>query len=75
MVEITLKNGSKIQIKNLIFQGKIIDSNGTEAGGNTSFVFTESEVNALNSIVNFQQAYTALTTTVVDEPESITESE
>lgn len=69
MVEITLKNGSKIQIKNLIFQGKIIDSNGTEAGGNTSFVFTESEVNALDKVVNFQQAYTAITTPVVEELE------
>lgn len=57
MVEITLKNGSKLQIKNLIFQGKIIDSNGTEAGGNTNFVFTESEVNALNELVPLQQAY------------------
>ena len=60
MVEIELKNGSKLQIKALIFQGKIIDSNGTEVGGNTNYIFTESEVNALNSIAPIQVMYDAV---------------
>ena len=37
MVEITLKNGSKFQIQTLVFHGKIIDSNGTESGGNATY--------------------------------------
>ncbi len=71
MVEITLKNGSKLQIKNLVFQGKIIDSNGAEAGGNTNFVFTESEVNALNAKVPLQAAYNSVfVPQVEDEPKT-----
>ena len=50
MVEITLKNGSKFQIQTLVFHGKIIDSNGTEPGGNATYPFTESDVNALNNL-------------------------
>lgn len=75
MVEITLKNGSKLQIKNLIFQGKIIDSNGTEAGGNTNFVFTESEVNALNNVVPLQAAYDSVFIPVIEEEQPSDEAE
>lgn len=75
MVEIVLKNGSKLQIKNLIFQGKIIDSNGTEAGGNTNFVFTESEVNALNELVPLQQAYNGVFLPVIEEEQASNEAE
>lgn len=60
MVEIILKNGSKFQIQTLVFHGKIIDSNGTEAGGNATYPFTESDVNALNSVVPLQAAYNAV---------------
>ena len=60
MVEITLKNGSKFQIQTLVFHGKIIDSNGTEAGGNATYPFTESDVNALNNLVPLQAAYNAV---------------
>lgn len=75
MVQITLKNGSKLEIKNLIFQGKIIDSNGTEAGGNTNFVFTESEVNALNERVPLQQAYNGVFLPVIEEEQPSNEAE
>lgn len=75
MVQITLKNGSKLQIKNLIFQGKIIDSNGTEAGGNTNFVFTESEVNALNAKVPLQAAYDGVFIPVIEEEQPTNEAE
>ena len=60
MVEITLKNGSKFQIQTLVFHGKIIDSNGTEPGGNATYPFTESDVNALNNVVPLQAAYNAV---------------
>ena len=60
MVEITLKNGSKFQIKSLVFHGKIIDSNGSEPGGNATYPFTESDIDKLNSIVPLQAAYNAV---------------
>lgn len=68
MVEITLKNGSKFRIKTLTFQGKIIDSNGTESGGNATYPFTESEVEALNAIVPIQTAYDAVFNPPTPEP-------
>ena len=60
MVEITLKNGSKFQIKSLVFHGKIIDSNGSEPGGNATYPFTESDIDKLNSIIPLQAAYNAV---------------
>ena len=51
MVEITLKNGSKFQISEMNFKGKLIDSNGAKPGGITTFPFTESDVNKLNAQV------------------------
>ena len=73
MVEITLKNGSKFQIQTLVFHGKIIDSNGTEAGGNATYPFTESDVNALNSGVPLQEAYNAVFLPVPEEVDSAEE--
>ena len=73
MVEITLKNGSKFQIHTLVFHGKPIDSNGTEAGGNTTYPFTESDVNALNSVVPLQAAYNAVFVPVPEEVDSAEE--
>ena len=70
MVELTLKNGSKLQIKSLRVKGVIIDSNGTPIGGETVFVYIESEVDALNAAVPLQQIYDAITA-----PENSTESE
>lgn len=60
MVELTLKNGSKLQIKSLQVKGAIIDSNGTPIGGETVFVYIESEVDALNAAVPLQQIYDAI---------------
>lgn len=73
MVEITLKNGSKFQIQTLVFHGKIIDSNGTEAGGNATYPFTESDVNALNNIVPLQAAYNAVFLPAPEEVDSAEE--
>ena len=73
MVEITLKNGSKFQIQTLVFHGKIIDSNGTEAGGNATYPFTESDVNALNNVVPLQAAYNAVFVPVPEEVDSAEE--
>ena len=77
MVEITLKNGSKFQIQTLVFHGKIIDSNGTEPGGNATHPFTESDVNALNNLVPLQAAYNAVfvpATTTANGAEETAES-
>ena len=72
MVEITLKNGSKFQIKSLVFHGKIIDSNGEEPGGNATYPFTESDVDKLNTIVPLQAAYNAVySATQADEGEEV----
>lgn len=71
MVTITLKNGSKMQIDNLYFKGKIIDSNGEPVGGNTTYPFSESEVDALNAIVPIQTMYDAVfVPPTSDEPQS-----
>ena len=75
MVEITLKNGSKFQIQTLVFHGKIIDSNGTEAGGNATYPFTESDVNALNNIVPLQAAYNAVFLPVAEDAQGATAEE
>jgi hypothetical protein len=60
MVEITLKNGSKFQIAEMNFKGKLIDSNGVEPGGITTFPFTESDVNKLNAQVPIQMIYNGM---------------
>ena len=61
MVELVLKNGSKLQIKSLQVKGAIIDSNGSPIGGETVFVYIESEVDALNEAVPLQGIYDAIT--------------
>ncbi|MBR4597323.1 MAG: hypothetical protein IKO42_02870 [Opitutales bacterium] len=60
MVEIILKNGSRLQIKSLQVRGAIVDSNGTPAGGETTYAFIESEVDALNVAVPLQAIYNAV---------------
>ena len=60
MVEITLKNGSKLQIYEMNFKGKLLDSNGTEAGGVTVYPFTEADVNKLNAQVPLQALYNGM---------------
>lgn len=60
MVEIILKNGSKLQINKIVVSGKIIDSNGTEVGGSTQYAFLESEIAALNVALPLQQIYDAV---------------
>ena len=57
MVEITLKNGSKLQITKIVVNGMIIDSNGTLVGGNTQYAFLECEINDLNSKLPLQSIY------------------
>ena len=73
MVEITLKNGSKFQISEMNFKGKLIDSNGAEPGGITTFPFTESDVNKLNAQVPIQMIYNGMFESET-EPENATES-
>ena len=58
-VEITLANGSKYLIKRAQFVGEIIDTNGQRTGGFTTFVFEESELNAIASGLNIQGVYDA----------------
>lgn len=71
MVEITLKNGSKLQINKMVVSGMIIDSNGEAAGGSTQYAFLESEIAALNAALPLQQIYNALF--LVDEEEQTNE--
>lgn len=59
-VEITLANGSKYLITRAQFVGEIVDSNGQAAGGFTTFVFNESEVNAIGSVIDMQTTYNSL---------------
>ena len=58
-VEITLANGSKYLIKRAQFVGEIIDTNGQRTGGFTTFVFEESELNAIAPGLNVQGVYDA----------------
>ena len=60
MTEIELKNGSKLQINKIVVSGKVIDSNGTAAGGSTQYAFLESEIAALNAALPLQQIYNAV---------------
>lgn len=57
MIEITLKNSSKLQIKRAQFVGELVDSNGTKAGGFTTYTFTEAELNALSRAIDVQAIY------------------
>lgn len=57
MVEIELKNESKLQINKIVVYGMIIDSNGMAAGGNTQYAFLESEINNLNNKLPLQSIY------------------
>lgn len=70
MTEITLKNGSRLQINKIIVSGKVIDSNGTEIGGSTQYAFLESEIAALNAALPLQQIYNAVFPQTAEEVES-----
>ena len=74
MTEITLKNGSKLQINKIVVSGMIIDSNGEAAGGSTQYAFLESEIAALNTALPLQQIYNALFP-VYEEEQTNEESE
>lgn len=69
MVEITLKNGSKLQINKMVVSGMIIDSNGEAAGGSTQYAFLESEIAALNAVLPLQQIYDAVFPQAIEEEE------
>ena len=70
MIEITLKNGSKLQINKIVVSGKVIDSNGTPAGGSTQYAFSESEIAALNAALPLQKIYDAVFPQTAEEVES-----
>ena len=70
MTEIELKNGSRLQINKIVVSGKVIDSNGTEIGGNTQYAFLESEIAALNAALPLQQIYNAVFPQTAEEVES-----
>ena len=57
MIEIELKNESKLQINKIVVYGMIIDSNGKPTGGSTQYAFLESEINNLNNKLPLQSIY------------------
>lgn len=69
MIEIALKNGSKLQINKIVVSGKVIDSNGTEIGGSTQYAFLESEIAALNAALPLQNIYNAAFPQTTDDEE------
>ena len=70
MTEITLKNGSRLQINKIVVSGMIVDSNGTPAGGSTQYSFLESEIAALNAALPLQQIYNSVFPQADEEVES-----
>ena len=52
MATITLKSESTLEIKSIVINGELTDSNGNAIGGRTNFIFIESEVAALETKLN-----------------------
>lgn len=60
MVEITLKNGSKVRVSKVQITGELVDSNGSDVGGFTNFVYGESELAAIAQKFSIQGLYDAI---------------
>nr|DAQ72562.1 MAG TPA: hypothetical protein [Caudoviricetes sp.] len=74
MVEITLKNGSKVRVSKVQITGELVDSNGSDVGGFTNFIYGESELNAIAQQFSMQGLYDAIFPNV-EESQAAGESE